>query len=315
MRFGDLSRRLPVILLVGLSLAGLLEAYVAWQQNRPTVSPADWDQTERFVRAHFRPGDLLVFAPAWYDPVGRRHLGDLLTLDQVSRPDDATYGRIWVVARRGTSYHMDTHGPTNPRLAERRAFGGLTVSRYEQRPLRVVYDFFEHLPEAQVSLQDRSGRRRGLCPWKPATKRHQCPRGWNNVRQKLAEIDYRLRRCIYAHPTDREILVIRFPAAQLGDRLVVWSGLDDYDARLKARRAVRNARKKGREPKRLYPVHVAVRAAGKLLGSFDHPIDEAWHRHVFPTQPAGPLPVQFEISTRYAYAKIFCFMAQARTGP
>jgi hypothetical protein len=45
--------------------------------------------------AGHQPGNLIVFAPRWNDPVGRLHLGDLIPVEMAGRLDGERYGRIW----------------------------------------------------------------------------------------------------------------------------------------------------------------------------------------------------------------------------
>jgi hypothetical protein len=138
------------------------------------------------------------------------------------------------------------------------------------------------------------------------------------VRQKLAEIDYRLRRCIYAHPVDGRTLSIRYPDAELGRRLVVHTGIDNYDARLKARRAVYHRyhgrpKQRGHGPLRRVGIRLTVKADGRVLGTITKKLTDTWDRHVLDTTRwAGKrAKVAFEISTRWAYSKPFCFHARA----
>ena len=53
-----------------------------------------WRQASEVVRAQWQTGDLIVFAPAWNDPVGRMHLGDLLPVHAAARMDAASEWRI-----------------------------------------------------------------------------------------------------------------------------------------------------------------------------------------------------------------------------
>ena len=62
---------------------------------------ADWDAAAAEVRAGFQPGDLIVFAPAWSDAVGRLHLGDLIPPEMAARADESGYRRVWEVSIRG----------------------------------------------------------------------------------------------------------------------------------------------------------------------------------------------------------------------
>src|SRR5262245_49174357 len=61
----------------------------------------DWESAAREVRAGLAPGDAVAFAPRWIDPIGRLHLGDLLSSDDLGRMDAARYDRIWEVSIRG----------------------------------------------------------------------------------------------------------------------------------------------------------------------------------------------------------------------
>jgi len=89
---------IPALLLVVVSLWE-----VAATRCDATAVPDDdaWKRAEAVVRAEYRPGDLIVFAPDWVDPVGRLHLGDLIPVDVAARMDAARFSRIWEVSIRG----------------------------------------------------------------------------------------------------------------------------------------------------------------------------------------------------------------------
>src|SRR5262249_39543599 len=89
---------LPAVLLV---ILGLWEARAARPDCGDVPEDAAWQGAARIVRAGYHRGDLIVFAPDWVDPIGRLHLGDLISVDDAARMDAATYGRIWEVAIRG----------------------------------------------------------------------------------------------------------------------------------------------------------------------------------------------------------------------
>nr|MBA3461662.1 hypothetical protein [Deltaproteobacteria bacterium] len=82
----------PAVLLV---LVALWE--IAATRCNASEVPGDdaWAEAATEVRTAYRPGDLIVFAPEWVDPVGRLHLGDLIPIDVAARMDAAKYGRIW----------------------------------------------------------------------------------------------------------------------------------------------------------------------------------------------------------------------------
>ncbi len=306
-----LDRSLPLIALAATALFALSETAAVRFFSAPPAKGASWQAASAYVHKHFRKGDLILFVPEWIDPVGRKFMGDLLTLDQVSRPDTDTYGRIWVVGPRGR--HAPLTARRHPRLSKHRLFGRLDVRLFEQKPVTSVYDFYKQVRKAQVALLDKKGTIVERCPWSETRRRHQCRAGWNNVRRKLAEIDYHLRRCIYAHPHEGRILRISFAHATLGSRLVVYTGLDNYASRYKARKAVLDAKKKhpGSPKARLVDVTMKVFADNYLLGSIRQPVDEAWHRHVLKTTAGNDVSVRFEVTTKNAYGKVFCFYARA----
>lgn len=305
-----------------VALVALVETVASWVLAGPPASKENWRQAAKTVRGEFKEGDLLLFAPKWIDPKGRLHLGDLLDLNQMSRPDEAAFSRIWVVGLQGQR-RSETG---DARLLKRHQLGDLEVSLYERSTDPALYDFYEKIHEATVQMVRPDGSISQICPYDRRRRRHQCRAGWNNVRQKLAEVDFTLRRCLYAHPVDKETLEIHFPKAQLGTRLVIYTGLDGYDPRLKARRAVylwknpekRKGKNKGkrdpRGPRELKDVRLRVLVNGKEVGVVNHPIDDRWRRNVLDTSKwsGSQGPVVFQISTKWAYSKVFCFYAQSR---
>ena len=95
-------------------------------------SEKDWRDLSAALRARHRPGDLIAFAPAWIDPLGRHHLGDLIPLDMAGRMDAARYARIWEVAE------GDARSPDSAWLdpVQSTDFGRLTLRLYRRSPSR-----------------------------------------------------------------------------------------------------------------------------------------------------------------------------------
>src|SRR3954454_20685478 len=96
-------RRLAAVAAGTIVLLALYETASALIAPLRAPSDADWAAAASAVRAQFKPGDLIVAAPAWADPVMRLHLGDLVPVQVAARMDAARYGRIWVVSQRGAS--------------------------------------------------------------------------------------------------------------------------------------------------------------------------------------------------------------------
>ncbi len=144
-------------LVLGLLPAVALAAIAAWSTCRTVGAgagvPGDdaWAQAAALVRAEHQPGDLIVFAPRWIDPVGRLHLGDLIPIEVAARLDGERYGRIWELDIRGARA-AETRGLA---AAWTRDVGGITVRRFERAPAEVVTDVLALPPPATSGLAAR----------------------------------------------------------------------------------------------------------------------------------------------------------------
>jgi len=91
-----------------------------------------WKDAAAVVRAGYRPGDLIVFAPEWADPIGRLHLGDLIPVELAARMDAARFGRIWEVSIRG-AHHAEVAGLAPVAEESRGGRGGTNTARNSER--------------------------------------------------------------------------------------------------------------------------------------------------------------------------------------
>jgi hypothetical protein len=196
----------PALLLVAISL---WEACAALRAASSVPGDAAWQAAAAEVRAGHRPGDLIVFAPGWIDPVGRLHLGDLIPLPAAARMDAARYGRIWELAIRGAR-SPDTAGLAPVASADH---GGVVVRRYERAPAIVVAD-----------VLDRAGS---------ATSTGAPPV------LELAEVGFAPHRCLQISPQPGAPVRITFPALPLGRELVGHVGIADVFTRRDVRSPVR----------------------------------------------------------------------------
>lgn len=302
-------------------LVAIIETAATWLFAGSPAERADWKKAAKYLQGNFKQGDLLLFAPTWIGPTGRMHMGELLDIHQMARPDEAAFGRIWVVGLKGK-----TRAETKKaRLVSKKSYGRIQVSLFENKTDLPLFDFYENLSKAQVRVLRPDGSVDEQCPFQPSRHRHQCSAGWNNVRQKIAEVDYSPRKCIYAHPVDGKILEINYPTVKLGSRLVIYTGIDGYDSRYKARQAVYHTknpkkrkgggnRKAARAPRSLVDVTMEVEIGNGKTMSVSHPIDDKWRRHVLDisNKSEKKTPVSFKVFTRWPYAKVFCFYAQTR---
>jgi len=161
-----------------------------------------WQKAADVVRASYQPGDLIVFAPDWVDPVGRLHLGDLITIDDAARMDAARYGRIWELSI------LDARSPETKGMAAAASqdVADVTVRLFTRTPVTVVSDIRAALPTAKVEG-----------PARPTLE--------------LAEVGFAPHRCIQIVPPPKSSIRITFPQLPLGSELVGYVGLADVFTR------------------------------------------------------------------------------------
>ncbi len=160
---------------------------------------AAWDKVETVVRQGYQPGDLIVFAPAWVDPVGRLHLGDLIPVEMAGRMDAAKYGRIWEVSIRGARA-PETAGLTPVATEE---LGDITIRGFARQPAIVTAD-----------VRDRLETVTGMRP-----------------SRELAEVGFAPHDCLQITPSPNQPMRITFPQVPLGSTLVGYAGLADVFTR------------------------------------------------------------------------------------
>ncbi len=203
-------------LLIGLAPALALVVVAAWSTCRTVGAgagvPGDaaWARAAALVRAEHAPGDLIVFAPRWNEPVGRLHLGDLIPVATAGRLDGERYGRIWELSIRGA------RAPETRGLAPAwsRTVGGIAVRRFERAPAEVVTDVLA-LPPPTVT---------GLAARGPALV--------------LAEVGFEPHRCWQVVPSVGQTVTLRWEGVAVGRELVIGVGLADVFTRRDVRAPV-----------------------------------------------------------------------------
>jgi hypothetical protein len=186
--------------LAALLPAALLLIVSIWEIGATARAPAgvpgdgDWARAAASVRERKVPGELVVFAPRWVDPVGRLHAGDLLSVEEAARMDAARFPAIWEMSIRGARA-PETRGL---RAASTEHFGGVTVRRYEQEPAVVVSDLVALAPPGKVVL---------------------------------AEVGFEPHRCVQLVPPPGRSTSLSFGTIPLGSSLVGYVGLADVFTR------------------------------------------------------------------------------------
>jgi hypothetical protein len=200
------TRKSPIAALPALLLLVVALWEVCATPRYASDVPGDkaWDKAAEYVRAKYQPGDLIVFAPAWNDPVGRLHLGDLIPVDMAARMDAARYARIWELSIRGAR-SPDTAGLTPASVTT--GADGIEIRFYERaRPIRVVSDVRDVLATARVD-------------------------GLARPTLELTEVGFAPHRCIQVVPPPKSSVRITFPQLPLGTELVGYAGLADIFTR------------------------------------------------------------------------------------
>jgi hypothetical protein len=271
-----------------LALVETVNALVA-----PLFAPTetDWISAAAKVRAGFRPGDLIVAAPTWADPLMREQLGNLVPLTIAGRMDAARYGRIWEISQRGER----SDDTATAHITSKSRHGALVVKLWERRPAHVSFDFLAEWRRANMFVV-RPGKGEVACGL--GEDRHLCLDG-TFVKPQLLEIDTRLRNALSVVPLDQATIVLDYPDVPLGQELVVGAGLHNVWLRKSGDGKVR----------------LRILVDGLELGRMEAASLSGWTLRSFnTTAKAGRRArVRFEIETDRAQARQLGFTAEART--
>lgn len=281
------GRLQPLFALLLLGLIGW-EAGAGVLQKQAAAKETDWAAAAAELRKLRKKGEPILIAPLWAEPVGRAQLAGMLNLELATLSDVDRFSRIYELSIRGARHPwLKALTPTTTRR-----HGAVTLAIYKQEPKTVLYDFGEQLSTATVSTAP---------PHQPCLfsgKRFNCGGRGQWVGRYLAEVDHRPYRCIYAPPAAGRRLRIEYPAVPIGTKIVLYSGIDDFENRKKAKGAVR----------------LQVFVDEKLVGGVLHQNDWPWYRVEADTKTLDGkrLPIRFEITSDRALFRSFCFHAEAR---
>ncbi len=238
---------------------------------RSRVPPdSDWEAASAYIRSEKQPGDLILVAPDWADPLLRLHLGDEIPIAAAGRADFAPFERVWEVSIRG---HW--HRGLNPRDAEPlplHEFGEVSVRLHDIGPSPIVANLIDALPQAEVRIGERAcrwqsrraeggGLGRGAL-W-PKDRFHCGPQPWLFVGETVLEdLDLQPRRCVWQHPASGEPVRTTLRNVPLGERIVLHAGLYYVHER----------------PLTGGTVEVEVELDGESIGTMVHRDGDGWKR-------------------------------------
>lgn len=286
--------------------------------TRPGPAPKDFEAAAAFVREGWQPGDALLVAPAWIDPLVRRALGGALSAADLAPATLAGRRRLWTVTVDGAEVPAATPRDAAPGAAPgtalktelARSFGEVTVSR--RGPLSASaprFDFVAGFADAVVerrrgdqaepcTVEDRKPEGGGLGrgPMKPA-RRVVCDarRAERWIGPALIEdLAYQPRRCVRQPAFGKHPARITYSAVPLGESLVLAGGLYLRDER----------KRKGA------PITWIVRAGDQELGRLVHKDGDGWTEHTLalPAALRGTTsPISVEVTASDPKDRNFCW--------
>ena len=235
-----------------------------------------------------------------------------MPLEHVARADASGFERAVEISLLGESAPEVAHWQ---QTEEQRA--GRFVLRTWTNPhvQSVLYDFVTHLepPDANAGVLQKGVLQ--PCPFTTAKvtngdlhghptyprQRFSCPGGgeWSFVGATVIEDQrYRPRRCIWAHPAKRGVLVVRFDAVPISDQIRGYGGLPYFFER----------ESKGS------PVELTAYVGGEQVGTWRHADGEGWKPFEFSTArfKGQRQPVEFRVQAKKVSRREFCFQADVR---
>jgi hypothetical protein len=232
------ARYLPLV----VPLFGLVElvGHFFFSQRAPTEK--QWAEVRSLVSSWYKPGQVVVIAPYWAEPMARWKFGDsLMPMREVARPDATRYAE---------ALEVSTMGSHSPELSGWKVIREIKEGKFTLRtvtnpsPPVVTYDFTDHVDPSSAEVRIDQGTSPTICPFTttagiegggyggPPTfpsSRFVCAGEPSHVFVGVTIIDdekARPRRCIWSHPpTNGGDIVTRFRHVPLGNELHGHAGL------------------------------------------------------------------------------------------
>lgn len=289
--------RLHAALLAVVPLVAVWELVTAQRQHRAVPTDADWRAAAAAAAQAKRPGDMIVVAPRWAEPFGRKALlevahppsaggatneaifGDksLVDLRMVGRSDFDTVPRVLELSIRG----KDDPQLKGFRLVGTQRFGTVELRTFENpKPEKLLRDLVSEVDQTARLERVAPDGSVEVCRWETEASQHipnlfagpvspkkrwLCPPfdpGWSWVAETvITDLDYVPRRCVMMHPTLSNTTIV-LPPKPIGQRVVAYVGKHVYVER----------------EKRLSPVHVRISVAGKEVAHRFHQDGDGWAR-------------------------------------
>ncbi len=292
---------------------GLLElgAHPLFADRAPSAER--WQALRPEVARRHRPGDLVVIAPHWAEPLGRAAFGEaLMPLEAVARADASTFRRAVEVSILGhSSPELDGW-----RLVEQTEHAGFRLRELENpAPASPSFVFVDAIEPGRATVFTATAE--GLEPCRfsprarpltgglggpPAFPRRRFGCGGAAVDfvgvTVIDDENYRPRRCIWAHPPAEGERLIRFEDVPLARVIRGYAGLPWLIMR------------DGMGT----PVTLEVRVDGAPVGRVEHRDEAGWERFELDLGrfAGGRRRVEFAVRSERPEHRHFCFYADTR---
>jgi hypothetical protein len=308
----SLSAPFVKYLWLGVPLFALAEfgAQLHFSHQFPTVD--EWRKVAPEVARLKRPGDLIVVAPSWADPMARLALGDrLMPIAESARPDDAGYARALELGAIGRSSPeladwplLEEHTAGNFTLRVRKNPRFTPVSRvlidHAQPPELEVTEFVEGGPRACRYNENASPSSGGLLgtPMFPR-RRFKCGAAEGSFvgLTIIEDEDYRPHRCLWANSGLSDVR-LTFKAVPLGNTIRGFVGLPYFMFR----------------DQQGSPVWITTLIDGKIVGRYAHRPEQGFRSFDVPTteQRGQIADVAFQIAVSDPHEHQVCLYADIR---
>ncbi len=305
--------RIGTFLLLALPLVSVAELWAHRHYRRAAPTGDDWQRLEPELLAMHRPKDLVTVAPRWADPLLRQLLGDkIMPIEILARADDETLERVIEVsfgsarARRFESWRERERRSTGPfvvralenphaetarmRLIDRVAPPWLQVSEGPVGdPQACSYTTIARVSAGNLGGEPTFGARRFACP---------SGEPYLVTVTTIDDQQFEPRRCIWAHPSPRGPITLRFRDVWLGQKLVGHAGLPWLLSRDGAGT----------------PIHLRAEFEGSPIGTVVVEDTQGWMRFEWSTlahrDQRGDL--ELVVSSAEARNRRFCFTLESR---
>lgn len=296
-------------LLAVLPLVGVLELGLFFRDKAAVVGDGDWDAARESVAPELQADDLVLFAPFWADPLGRRAFGPtIMTPARAAFADTTRFKRAFEIAIRG-QHRPEIAGWR--KVSERKA-GAVTIGVYENPTPSVVHtDLVDAARPDRLSVSRVDGATESPCTFMHGTTqggttvvpqgtlvpgdRFTCQSGYVGV-AVLHDLEHHPRRCIFTSLPGGGVR-LRFKDVRFGGLLHGHDGVQWINERTASgERFV-----------------VAFSAFGRPIGQKVHKVGMGFTGFEFPTPEftgqKGELVVDVSGPTGQRY---FCFEADTR---